>query len=107
MIAEKQIKIIGLIENKIRSNNIEKIVKSCTPGWAPMHNAKNDGVCRILLCWDGSIVKIKGINVHNQCITCFAELIETGAGFFMSIIYGSNKEEERKSLWNVLSRKQK
>lgn len=52
LIREKPINLIGLVENNVRINNIEKIIEKCAPGSCYIHNAHISSVSRIILCWN-------------------------------------------------------
>ncbi|KAL3533558.1 hypothetical protein ACH5RR_007079 [Cinchona calisaya] len=95
LIINMKISFIGIAETKLRKLNIAH-------GWCYIHNGDFSGVSRIILCWDANLLNMDCLNVHPQAITCSIDNKETHISFFVTMIYGSNDDDERKLLWENL-----
>ncbi|KAL3529793.1 hypothetical protein ACH5RR_009115 [Cinchona calisaya] len=70
----------------------------CTPGWQYLHNAQSSGVSRIIVCWNDAILEVGCLDCYSQAISCNVRIKETQTTCFVTFVYGSNDDDERKAL---------
>ncbi|KAL3534579.1 hypothetical protein ACH5RR_003040 [Cinchona calisaya] len=70
-IAQKyNIHILGLLENKVRGDNISELEKAVLPNYSFFHNSEHDEVARVWFCWKPEEVNCNLVSIHHQAITC-------------------------------------
>ncbi|XP_010317681.1 uncharacterized protein [Solanum lycopersicum] len=92
----------GLIETRVKEVNIKATLKAIAPGWRIIHNYKETANGRIWIIWDESWYDIKLINSSAQMIHSHINERSKGYQFNLTVVYGFNTLEQRKSLWNDL-----
>ena len=54
--------MLGITENKLRIENVDRVMKKCLPNWHYVHNGSICSVCRVIYCWKNdmtcSVLKI-------------------------------------------------
>ncbi|XP_062080861.1 uncharacterized protein LOC133785656 [Humulus lupulus] len=70
-------------------------------GWDYYSSSRLEG--RILLIWKASWVKIETIKDQDQFLHCRVRLCSTNQDFCLTVVYGSNQLETRRSLWSELA----
>ncbi|KAH7863035.1 hypothetical protein Vadar_012412 [Vaccinium darrowii] len=102
-IYDNNLSFVGLVETKVRSNNVEATMKLCLPlHWKFVHNIGSGVVARIIVAWNTSNVVVSLVLMTDQCITCKVALVQSQDWFYISVVYGFNKPVERRLLWNDL-----
>ncbi|KAG5544421.1 hypothetical protein RHGRI_016993 [Rhododendron griersonianum] len=69
MIKVHRLGMMGVVEAKVRPENIDHVVKRCFPhSWSFLHNAYNDSVARIILGWDPQLFTVDMIHSSSQLL---------------------------------------
>ncbi|XP_062103990.1 uncharacterized protein LOC133815128 [Humulus lupulus] len=95
---------IGLgafLETKLRGNKIKDLMRNVFMGWDCFSRPTVEG--RILLVWKADIVSLSIIQEDDQFIHCCVKIKGVTQKFCLTLVYGWNSIEERKSLWTQLS----
>ncbi|KAH7866546.1 hypothetical protein Vadar_021863 [Vaccinium darrowii] len=89
----------GILEAKARIDNVAQIAKCCFPShWSVEHNIPNNRVARMMVAWDGLLLKVAFIHSSSQLMVAKV-ITEDGSLFFVSFVYGQNLLVERRALW--------
>lgn len=93
------IDIIGIVENKDRFSNIDRIASHCLPNWHFIHNGSSNTVSRVWFCWRDT-TKCSLLATHDEATSC---IVDDGNKIsVITVVYGRNKAEGRKALWHHL-----
>ncbi|KAK6791375.1 hypothetical protein RDI58_010456 [Solanum bulbocastanum] len=95
----KKISLFGLIETRVKQHKANKILTNITPTWGHLENYCSATNGRIWICWDTSMYTILKINEHNQLLHCQVKNNSNVLDCLLTIIYGLNTQELRKTLW--------
>ncbi|KAJ9536539.1 hypothetical protein OSB04_un000291 [Centaurea solstitialis] len=69
--------------------------------WVSNHSHCSSGT-RIIVAWDSSMVDVMVLETHSQFIHCDVRFRDSLDQFFVSIVYGANRGNERQCLWSGL-----
>ena len=86
---------------------MKSILKGIAPGWKMLHNYTDSPNGRIWLVWYDHWYEIKMINSSAQMLHCQVNERSKGYQFILTVVYGFNTVEQRKSLWNEMEQWQK
>ena len=70
---------------------------------AILHNYSDNPNGRIWLIWDDNWYEIKMINNSAQMLHCQVNERSKGYQFILTVVYGFNTVEQRKSLWQKMN----
>ncbi|KAG5514272.1 hypothetical protein RHGRI_035618 [Rhododendron griersonianum] len=99
MIKLHKLGMVGVIEAKIRPENIDSTVKRCFPAhWLSVHNASLGSVARIVLGWDPQLLTVDVVHSSSQLLVA---KVLTGdyRCFYVSVVYGHNSLVTPRELW--------
>ncbi|XP_059310987.1 uncharacterized protein LOC132062428 [Lycium ferocissimum] len=101
ILTNKHIKLAGLIETRVRQHNAQRILQVSAPGWGHIDNYRHANNGRVWLIWDSTHFTVMTLRVEDQLIHC---LVTNGDDITcrLTVIYGYNSIEQRKSLWGYL-----
>lgn len=97
----KKLDIIGIVENKVRFCNINKIFRRSLPRWDMVNNSNGVGVGRVWACWNPAKVKFQAILFHTRATTGNAR-INDAQPTVITMVYARNTDE-RRELWGHLN----
>ncbi|XP_074271406.1 uncharacterized protein LOC141595341 [Silene latifolia] len=93
--------IFSLLETRVHSNSINKVHQGIENNWSLVHNNSVHDGGRIWVIWDSGNYTIDTISIEAQVIYVKVTCI-TGQMWWMSVIYGFNRVNERLPLWTSL-----
>ncbi|XP_074288829.1 uncharacterized protein LOC141613981 [Silene latifolia] len=94
--------LFGLIETRVKSINISKVISGLGTGWNyEVNNDIRDGG-RIWILWNPSIFNVSIIKKEVQVIHLHVSHLQSGYAWVCSMVYGCNKDSDRHDLWNSL-----
>lgn len=101
VILAQKYSMMGVVETKVRLENIQYSVNVCFPSsWKMVHNYSIGPVARILLGWDGSVFEISTIFSSDQLLVVDVICLESRQNFLLSVVYGHNSVTDRRCLWD-------
>ena len=98
--------LIGLLETKVKIQNVEKVAAQVFPGWRWTHNFSLNPKGRIWVAWKPSSYQVEVIHISEQYVHCKATQTSSNIKFFITYVYGLNQVLSRKQMWEDLSTKQ-
>ncbi|KAJ8421922.1 LOW QUALITY PROTEIN: hypothetical protein Cgig2_025977 [Carnegiea gigantea] len=97
-----KIRLAGLLEMKVKLENMDAVASRIFPGWTWIHNSNAHTRGRILLAWKPNIYQITPVYTSEQLIHCSAVQLTTNEHFYITYVYGKNQELQRQQLWSDL-----
>lgn len=91
MVKRLKVSILGLVETRVKLENLVRIQAAMFPGWGIIHNYSSHRLGRIWLCWDLGKVSVEAIHIHEQMITCKVTSTDGGGSWILSIVYGATR----------------
>ncbi|XP_019251250.1 PREDICTED: uncharacterized protein LOC109230181 [Nicotiana attenuata] len=101
-IRSNKINLVGLVETKVKEANAHRIAKLLVPGWGLLTNYNEARNGRIWILWDTNILNIIGLQDDPQMIHCLVRSIRGNINCYLTVVYGFNGIEQRRSLWEKL-----
>lgn len=102
-ILDNSLSLCGIVETKVRSQNITSTMKNCLPAnWDYIHNSGARTVARAIFTWNTSLIKADLISSSAQHITCRINHVNTLQFFNVTLVYGMNQPTDRGMLWSEL-----
>ncbi|XP_004252671.1 uncharacterized protein [Solanum lycopersicum] len=95
-----KVTLAGLIETRVKENNTRTTINNIAAGWNCLNNYKDAVNGRIWIIWDDSWYEVKLITSATQMIHCYIQERSKGFQFHLTVVYGFNTIEQRKSLWS-------
>ncbi|XP_074288930.1 uncharacterized protein LOC141614073 [Silene latifolia] len=92
----------GLIETRVRAINVNKVQQNLGFKWHFIVNNDIKGKGRIWVLWDPYQFAVVEIGMELQVIHLKVTHLPSGFTWVNSMIYGCNKDHERKELWSSL-----
>ncbi|XP_062113952.1 uncharacterized protein LOC133824956 [Humulus lupulus] len=86
----------ALLETKVKGEMLKEVMCSTFVGWDYYSSLRLEG--RILLIWKASWVRIEAIQENDQFFNCRVRICNTNQDFCLTVVYGSNQLEARRSL---------
>ncbi|XP_074305014.1 uncharacterized protein LOC141639943 [Silene latifolia] len=96
--------LFGLLETRVRSGSLNKVVASFCGGWSYCTNHQCHDGGRIWLLWIEDRFNVTVLEMTAQLIHLKVKDVLTSSQFLVTYVYGFNKIEERAPLWNDLIR---
>lgn len=103
----QKMNLIGLLETKIKRDNIDEIASKMFVGWKFDTNLDNHYNGRIWVTWRPNYYRVNTLMKITQLITCEAMCLPLQISFEISYVYDFNTMEERKELWKFWCNKAK
>ncbi|XP_056690338.1 uncharacterized protein [Spinacia oleracea] len=97
-----RIKLVSLLETKVKRPKLGDLYLNVCPGWNFTTNVNHSTSGRIILAWDPNSFTVNIESMSSQHVHCFITPRSTGTGFFGTFIYGMNDMKDRVPLWNSL-----
>ncbi|XP_074289061.1 uncharacterized protein LOC141614202 [Silene latifolia] len=94
--------LFGLIETKIKSSRWNKVKNSLCDNWAICTNSSMHRGGRIWLLWDPTMFIVDVKDVTAQTIHAEVQDKLRSRSFWITLVYGFNKAQERTGLWNSI-----
>ncbi|XP_074292581.1 uncharacterized protein LOC141619461 [Silene latifolia] len=94
--------LFGLVETRVRSSNINQVQQNLGTKWQFIVNNDIKDKSRIWVLWDPSQFTVVLIGKELQVIHLKVTHLASGSTWVNSMIYGCNKDQERKDLWASL-----
>ncbi|XP_070014516.1 uncharacterized protein [Nicotiana sylvestris] len=102
-IRSNKVKMIALLEHKIKEQKALQIIRRITPGWACITNYEYSNRGRIWILWDISEIDCVELGKSSQYIHTIIQIKSMSMRFNLTAIYGLHTVEERRGLWNDLN----
>lgn len=99
----KHIKLAGFLETRVKESRANRVFKNILPGQALQCNYQSAVNGRIWLTWDPKVYNIGIERVESQLIHCIVRGRLDGFKTCLTLIYGFNTVEQRKTLWRSLN----
>ncbi|PHT79156.1 hypothetical protein T459_17208 [Capsicum annuum] len=96
------IRLAGLIETRVKGNNMHRIANCIAPGWEILHNYSDASNGRIWLIWDQNYYDLQKLKTFAQLVHRLVQNRRKGHQFLITVIYGFNTMELRRTLWDEL-----
>ena len=103
LLQKNKVTLAGLIETRVKEKNVKSVLKGITPWWKMLHNYTDSPNGRIWLVWDDNWYVIKMINSSAQLLHCQVNERSKDYQFILTVVYGFNKVDQRKSLWQEMN----
>ncbi|XP_074314795.1 uncharacterized protein LOC141650879 [Silene latifolia] len=94
--------LFGLVEHKIKDLDCSKVLNNLGQHWNGVSNIQCHPGGRIILIWIEQCFTVNIIAMSDQLISANVKEVSSGNEFMFTVVYGSNDEEERLTLWNDL-----
>ncbi|XP_028091363.1 uncharacterized protein LOC114291701 [Camellia sinensis] len=98
----EDIKILGILETKIKALNEQQIFSSGVNNWPFLTNSQPSKTGRICVCWDSAFCKIQKLHESDQYIFCEVHDLTTDYTFRVCFVYAENKHEVRKEFFESM-----
>lgn len=99
----KHIKLAGLIETRVKENNVKRVLNNIHPGWGIITNHQHAANGRLWVIWDTNWYTITLIVMGAQYIHCQIKGRTNNVDCMMTVVYGFNTIEQRKAIWDDLN----
>ncbi|KAK4736882.1 hypothetical protein R3W88_000579 [Solanum pinnatisectum] len=99
-IRENHIKLVGLVETKVKMNKVDAISQRIVSGWSLIHNYASALNGRIWIMWDERVFEVNLLAQGAQYVHCKVLSKDKKIDCCMTVVYGYNTTEQRKALWN-------
>ena len=99
LLLQNKVTMAGLIETRVKEKNMKTVRKRIVPGWKMLNNYTDSPNGRIWLVWVDNWYKIKVITSSAQFFHCQVNERSKDYQFIVTVVYGFNTVEQRKSLW--------
>lgn len=93
---------MGILENKLSHDNVEKSMVKSNNYWKFSHNINNDQKSRILIIWDPNHWSNIIIHTDDQYITYLLHNAN-GLSILCTTVYVANDEIKRLKLWRYIA----
>jgi hypothetical protein len=103
MVKRLKVSILGLVETKVKLENLVRIQAAMVPRWGIVHNYSSHKLGRIWLCWDLGKVSVEAIHIREQMITCKVTSTYGGGSWILSIVYGATQGSDRRRLFHGMT----
>ena len=95
---EKQIGLVGLLETKVKAEKGSMIANNIFQGWNWHHNFTPHIRGKIWIAWRPRTYTVHVLSRSDQFIHCKVTQNNTMKNFFVTFVYGANKEAQIGSL---------
>ena len=102
LLLQNKINMAGLIETRVKEKNRKTVLNGIVPGWKMINNYNVSPNGRIWLIWDDNWYEVKEITSSAQILHCQVNEKSKDYQFIVSVVYGFNTVEQRKSLWQEM-----
>lgn len=103
-IASNKLGLVDLIETQIREIHYISTLSNMFRGWGSFIKNAHHPHGRIWIVWRPQYFCFQIKEATSQVVHCLVTHLESSSTFFVTFVYGLNREEERRALWDDLSR---
>ncbi|XP_019234330.1 PREDICTED: uncharacterized protein LOC109214833 [Nicotiana attenuata] len=101
-IKTKHITLAGITEIKVREHKATTVAAVVAPNWGFLNNYRSAINGRIWLPWDSRLYIVAKLKEEAQLLHCQVNTIASNKTYVITVIYGYNTCEKRKSMWDTL-----
>ncbi|KAL2231099.1 UNVERIFIED_CONTAM: hypothetical protein Sindi_1704300 [Sesamum indicum] len=101
IVAEFRLQFLGLLETRVRTNNVSHIQAFLSPQWKWFVDYGLTGN-RVWIAWDDNFIDVDVIECGTQFIHCHVNILALQESIVITVIYGANEVVERRELWRSL-----
>ncbi|KAL2237629.1 UNVERIFIED_CONTAM: hypothetical protein Sindi_0954600 [Sesamum indicum] len=101
IVAEFRLQFLGLLETRVRTNNVSHIQAFLLPQWKWFVDYGLTGN-RVWIAWDDNFIDVDVIECGTQFIHCHVNIWALQESIAITVIYGANEVVERRELWGSL-----
>ncbi|KAL2224854.1 UNVERIFIED_CONTAM: hypothetical protein Sindi_2939200 [Sesamum indicum] len=101
LISEYRLDFMGILETRVRINNIMHIQSVLLPHWKWFVDYATVGN-RIWVAWDDNVMDVHILDLGNQIMHCRVTHRTDSESLIITIVYGASEMIDRRSLWNTL-----
>lgn len=95
----EDIKVLGILETKIKAANEKALLSSCFLNWSFLTNSQPTKTGRICVCWDPAFCQVHLIESSTQFILCEILVLGDNSIFKACFVYAENKHAVRKEFF--------
>ncbi|XP_060181958.1 uncharacterized protein LOC132611557 [Lycium barbarum] len=95
----KHIQLAGFVETRVKEPKAEKIMQHIAPGWKSYNSYLFAENGRVWVLWDEKNLEVSFIKAVAQYIHCHIKSRTDGMECALTVVYGFNTIEQRRSLW--------
>ncbi|KAL2237302.1 UNVERIFIED_CONTAM: hypothetical protein Sindi_0921900 [Sesamum indicum] len=101
IVAEFRLQFLGLLETRVRTNNVSHIQAFLLPQWKWFVDYGLTGN-RVWIAWDDNFIDVDVIECGTKFIHCHVNIRALQESIAITVIYGANEVVERRELWGSL-----
>ncbi|KAL2237639.1 UNVERIFIED_CONTAM: hypothetical protein Sindi_0955600 [Sesamum indicum] len=101
IVAEFRLQFLGLLETRVRINNVSHIQAFLLPQWKWFVDYGSSGN-RIWIAWDENFIDVDVVECGTQFIHCHVNIRALHESIAITVIYGANELVERRALWDSM-----
>ncbi|KAL2230740.1 UNVERIFIED_CONTAM: hypothetical protein Sindi_1668400 [Sesamum indicum] len=101
IVAEFRLQFLGLLETRVRINNVSHIQALLLPQWKWFVDYGSSGN-RIWIVWDENFIDVDVVECGTQFIHCHVNIRALHESIAITVIYGANELVERRALWGSM-----
>ncbi|KAL2224155.1 UNVERIFIED_CONTAM: hypothetical protein Sindi_2948300, partial [Sesamum indicum] len=101
IVAEFRLQFLGLLETRVRINNLSHIQAFLLPQWKWFVDYGSPGN-RIWIAWDENFIDVDVVECGTQFIHCHVNIRALHESIAITVIYGANELVERRALWDSM-----
>ncbi|KAL2223963.1 UNVERIFIED_CONTAM: hypothetical protein Sindi_3018500, partial [Sesamum indicum] len=101
IVAEFRLQFLGLLETRVRINNVSHIQAFLLPQWKWFVDYGSSGN-RIWIAWDENFIDVDVVECSTQFIHCHVNIRALHESIAITVIYGANELVERRVLWDSM-----
>ncbi|KAK4380971.1 hypothetical protein Sango_3012900 [Sesamum angolense] len=102
LIKNNQLCLLGILETKLTTSAIARIINRTFPGWCQTNNFDVIVGGRILIIWNPAVIDLVPEDISPQMIHCRVKNKSSQLSFYISFIYGLYTVVHRRSMWDKL-----
>ena len=101
IVAEFRLQLLGLLETRVRINNVAAIQSFLLPNWKWFVDYGMVGN-RIWIAWDDNFIDVDVVECGTQFIHCLVYIRSIRESIAITMIYGATEVADRRELWGSL-----
>ncbi|KAL2228522.1 UNVERIFIED_CONTAM: hypothetical protein Sindi_1831900 [Sesamum indicum] len=101
IVAEFRLQFLGLLETRVRINNVSHIQAFLLPQWKWFVDYGSSGNW-IWIAWDENFIDVDVVECGTQFIHCHVNIRALHESIAITVIYGANELVERRALWGSM-----
>ena len=103
LIRRNNLDIIGILETKINSDKLDRIMRNKFNGWREVNNFQQHRAGRILVLWNPAVIDLHLVDLSPQAIHCLVTSKVNASSLSISFIYAFHTVVSRVPLWDNLN----